>query len=498
MSAGVSRMSKMPEAAYLSADKAELYRTIMRLLYNEKEFFNAQLSTTEILEKIRDRDGFSALSEDELKPALTQLTDWGNLVPMQDPRRVSTIEEYKNKQYRYSLTEYSIKIERMTIELENLFSESNVLSTSSLRNLDNYLSSVRQIIENQNLIEVNEWWKNLQEEFKRLNQNYSDYLHAFYSVNGEKLIRSVEFILHKDKFVDYLRSFIRVLQRYSSIIEKTLQGIDKNILDILLEKVAASELALPRTSTEALDMGNIYDKVKGQWEALYKWFVSDDKAPSVCSMAMEYTNEIIRKLLGNAVMLMQLQNAGISRKQDYRKYMQMFADCKSLDEAHCLSAHVFGVMNIAHYKYNSDRETDSIFVDAADLQPQVFEVKPQTRTYKPRIRSVGFSNNEMKKSERRTAQIERINREQKMLERYISGSSIKLAELENMIVPTELRISLLKWISSANQNKNRTGITDFGRKFRIENTGQNTVLHCEDGDLHMPAYIIEFEEICDE
>ncbi|MCI7766392.1 MAG: DUF2397 domain-containing protein [Oscillospiraceae bacterium] len=294
MPASIKRMNKMSETAYLSADKAELYRTIMRLLYNEKELFNAQLSTTEIFEKVKICDGFSALSTDELKQALTQLTDWGNLVPMQDPRRVSTIEEYKNKQYRYSLTEYSIKIERMTIELENLFSEGNVLSTASLRNLDHYLSDVRRIIENENLIEVNEWWKNLQEEFKRLIQNYSDYLHAFYSVNGEKLIRSVEFILHKDKFVEYLRGFIRVLQRYSGIIEKALIGIEKDVREKLLDKVAASELALPRTSTEALDIRNIADKVKGQWDALYKWFVSDESSPSVCSMAMEYTNEIIK------------------------------------------------------------------------------------------------------------------------------------------------------------------------------------------------------------
>jgi uncharacterized protein (TIGR02677 family) len=491
-------MDKIPETAYLSADKAELYRTITRLLYNEKELFNAQLGTDEILDKVKQCSGFSCLTLDELKPALTQLTDWGNLVPMQDPRRVSTIEEYKNKQYRYSLTECSIKIERMTIELENLFSGGNVLSTSSLKNIDNYLYSTDRMAENDDLNEVNEWWESLQEEFKRLNQNYSDYLHTFYSVKGEKMIRSVEFILHKDKFVEYLRNFIRVLQRYSGLIEKTLLNVKDDVRNKLISKIVESELALPRTDTEALDTRNMSDKIKGQWNALYNWFVTTDSAPSVCSMAMEYTNEIIRKILSNAVMLMQLQNAGISRKQDYRAYMSMFAACDNIDDAHCLSAHVFGVMNAAHYKYNTDRDTDSIFVNASDLQPQIFEVKPQTRVYKPKIRSAGFSANELLKAERRMTQIAKIQREQKMIEEYISDNIINLAELENKVVPTELRVSLLKWISAANQNKSRTGITDFGRKFHIVNTGSNTVLHCEDGELHMPAYIIEFEEITNE
>ena len=52
---------------------------------------------------------------------------------------------------------------------------------------------------------------------------------------------------------------------------------------------------------------------------------------------------------------MQLQNAGISRKQDYRKYMQLFAGCENIDDSHCLSAHVFGVMNVAHILNDSLR-----------------------------------------------------------------------------------------------------------------------------------------------
>lgn len=33
------------------------------------------------------------------------------------------IEEFRNKQFRYQLSEYSVEIERMTIKLENIFVE---------------------------------------------------------------------------------------------------------------------------------------------------------------------------------------------------------------------------------------------------------------------------------------------------------------------------------------------------------------------------------------
>ncbi len=386
MRSNSNRLMKIPETAYLSADKFSLYRTIMRMLYNEKEMFNSQLSTEEILGKVRQNDEFEDITIDELKLALTQLTDWGNLVPMQDPRKAATIEEYKNKMYRYSLSEYSIKIERMTIELENLFSEGNTLSSSLLMRINGYLLDIDKMIAEKDLKKVYEWWNNLQIDFKRINQNYSDYIHAFYSVSGEKMLRSVDFIQHKDKFVDYLRDFIRILQKYSVIIERTLIGISENTRSCLLNKVLQSEVEQPRTNADDFSAETAMEKINSQWIALYNWFVSHESKISTCGMAMEYTDQIIRKILTNAVMIMQLRSSEISRKQNYKQYMKMFAACKeNINEAHCLSAHVFGLINTAHYRYNSARETDSIYENAAGLKPQFFEVQPRTRTYKPRI-----------------------------------------------------------------------------------------------------------------
>ena len=498
MSADSHRLMKISETAYLSADKFSLYRPIMRILYNEKEMFNSQLSTEEILDKVRQYNEFADITIDELKLALNQLTDWGNLVPMQDPRRAATIEEYKNKMYRYSLSEYSIKIERMTIELENLFSEGNTLSSSLLLRIDGYLRDIDKMIEEKDLKKVYEWWNNLQIDFRRINQNYSDYIHAFYSVSGEKMLRSVDFIQHKDKFVDYLRDFIRILQKYSVIIEKTLLGISENTRAQLLYKVLQSEIEQPRTNADDFGAETAREKINGQWSALYNWFVTYDSKISTCGMAMEYTDQIIRKILTNAVMIMQLRSSGISRKQSYKKYMEMFASCKDINEAHCLSAHVFGAMNTAHYRYNSDRETDSIYENAADLKPQFFEVQPRTRTYKPRIKTQGFTDKSMQKAAERTAILEKKKNEQKLIESFIVNGRISVAELENTVVPDVLRISLLRWISDANRNNNMSGTTDFGWKFHLCKGEGKAVLHCTDGDLHMPSYIIEFEEKADE
>ncbi len=493
MEINTSNMDILKEASYLTAQNAHLYRTIMRILYNEKELFNSQLSIDEIYDKLTELQEFKSERIDTIKAAMSQLTIWENVTPMQDPRRVNTIEEYKNKIYKYSLTERSIKIERMTIELENMFSENNTISASLLVRIDDSLCMIEKIILSNNQKDINEWWRNLQEDFKRLDQNFSDYLHSFYSVNGEKMMSSIDFILHKDKFVEYLRDFIHVLQKKSTIIENSLLRINTSIKTELIERVIISELDFPRTTSEPVDKENIEEKINGQWNALYKWFVSENGRESVCNMAMEYTNEIIRRILNNAVMLMQLQNSGISKKQDYSKFMQMFANCSDINEAHCLSSYVFGPMNVLHYKYNSSRATDSIYEEAYNLNPQEFEIKPRTRIYKPKVKTEGFENKLLKKDAKRNERIAEIKREQDMIEGYIKDNRINLSDLSNTIVPVQFRITLLKWIAFANQNKRHTGTTEFGRKFTLIRESGTTILHCEDGELIMPVYIFEFE-----
>lgn len=48
------------------------------------------------------------------------LVEWKNLNTIQDTRKVSSIEEFKNKKFRYQMSKYSVEIERLVLRLENL------------------------------------------------------------------------------------------------------------------------------------------------------------------------------------------------------------------------------------------------------------------------------------------------------------------------------------------------------------------------------------------
>lgn len=63
------------------------------------------------------------------------LTEWKNLNTIQDTRKVASIEEFKNKKFRYQMSEYSVEIERLVIRLENLFVEGASLEPTLLERI---------------------------------------------------------------------------------------------------------------------------------------------------------------------------------------------------------------------------------------------------------------------------------------------------------------------------------------------------------------------------
>ena len=118
------------ETSYLSVPNASQYRTIMRIFYQEYEKMRFQLYKEDVLELLHRNPAYEDYSMEQLKLDLDALIRWKNLTPIQDPGKVYTIADYKNKQYRYVMSEYAVEIERLTVRLENIFVESGNLSTN--------------------------------------------------------------------------------------------------------------------------------------------------------------------------------------------------------------------------------------------------------------------------------------------------------------------------------------------------------------------------------
>ena len=125
----MQRLDAINETSYLSVPNAPIYRKIMRVFYREYEKMHFQLYKEDVYELVKGEEEFAGQSYGmaQLEQDLDALVKWKNLTPIQDPGRVYTIADYKNRQYRYTMSEYAVEIERMTVRLENLFLESGNL-----------------------------------------------------------------------------------------------------------------------------------------------------------------------------------------------------------------------------------------------------------------------------------------------------------------------------------------------------------------------------------
>ena len=486
-------LEPITETSYLSAINAQQYRKIMRIFFLEYEKMHFQLYKEDVLEKMRAEEGYEDYSMDQLKLDLEALVSWKNLTTLQDPRRVYTIADYKNKQFRYTMSEYAVEIERMTVRLENLFVETGSLSTNLFLRLAESLEEAEHM-ENRSSKEINEWWKNLQEDFKRLNQNYQDYLREFYSGKSEKLLKSIEFIVHKDRFISYLKEFIQQLQSHASRIAAILETNSQFVEQQLLHKVVQSELEIPHALSEQSEIREdlIRQNIYGKWFSLKGWFLESEGHPAESVQILEITNDIIRSIIQNAALIVQSQNWGVSRKDDYLKFLQMFSQCEDMEEAHKLSAHVFGVQQIAHFKANGERSTDRISSSVYEEDSMAYFLKPHTRSYKPRKDRSGFYDKSMEKLMQKNAYLQKIEDERILIMKYIHEGILDVSAIQE-VVPQQVRTVLLQWIAQANLNGQKKGRTEYGQEFKLTRRKGTCVLKCEDGDLTMPAYVLEFQ-----
>lgn len=487
--------SPIAEASYLTAQNARQYRAIMRLFFREYEKMHFQLYKEDVLEILHRQEEFAGYTMQQLQQDLDMLVGWKNLMPLQDPRKVYTIADYKNKQFRYTMSEYAVEIERMTVRLETLFLESGNLSTNLFLRIAENLDEA-DVIEKRDGKEINEWWNNLQEDFKRLNQNYQDYLREFYSGRAEKLLKSVEFIVHKDRFIAYLKEFVQELQVHANRIAGVIGRRRKIIENSILEKVVQSELEIPRALTEQETdredrEEHIRDQVYGKWESLKRWFLSENGEECESSKVLAITNDIIRSIIQNAALIIQLQNWGVSRKEDYRHMLKLFLDCESMDEAHRLSAHLFGVQQVEHFRIRDERETDTISQSVYEETASRVLLKPHTRAYKERKDRTGFTDKSLDKLSNRIQYLKQIERERIQMLRYIKDGKLEISRIDET-VPESVRITLLHWITQANLSASFRGRTEDGRVFLLKRKPGSCILKCEDGDLKLPNYILEF------
>ena len=494
MQIGMKLTKPIQEVKYLATENSWRYRPIMRYFYFQYEQLQYWLYKEDVYEELKRHPEFAVYTIDECQQDLETLVQWGNLVPVQDTTKARTVEEFKTKQFRYQLSEYAVEIERMTMTLENLSVEGASLEPGYIERIREAIRRLPAMADAEPKV-AGSWWHGLNADFKSLNQNYQDYIRSFHSLRAEELMKSTAFIAYKDSVIDYLRDFIKGLQTNSYWIEEKLRSFDKQMVEKVLLNVFTYEKAIPRL--EAVGEREIMENIRGRWQSLRRWFLGSEERNSEVVKLFEITNELIRKITRYAARIVEALNSAANRKEEYKKLAELFLACIEVGDCHKLSALAFGVFNSRHFKGELERSTESINNSVFTEPPLMVEIRPRTRRYKEKTAKRPIVNKSVHKERLYREYLEKIHREQAVIQSYIKDDQIDFAALATQPnLPAHVRITLLHWVSRACATAHHQGKTEDGRVFRLLDppNGARCVLQCADGDLEMPAYIIRFEK----
>lgn len=482
---------QISEVKYLTAENVERYRSIIRFFYMEYQGIKYQLYKEEVFEALMSSNFFSDYTLEKCQSDLDALCEWKNLIAFQDTSKVTSIAEYRTKRFRYQLTEYTVEIERMILKLENLQIEGASLEPSLLERIQLQLAGFSEMML-QSDERVHSWWKDLNNDFIRLNQNYQDYIRTLNNHKAEEMMKSHAFLLFKDKLLIYLRTFVKGLQDHGSIVSIHLKHITEDQFEMLIEKVVRHELSIPRV--EQLSSASEIESVfRRRWQNINDWFIGDGYNNEL-DRFFEITNDIIRKITRYAQQIGEMRHRYSNRKQEYLHLAGVFSQCETINEAHCLSAVVFGVSKPFHLHNLKSRQTDDIDSPVFLESATTMEFEPRTRivrkaSIRHQVEDVAFQ-----QQQQRQQIEEQLKTDQKLLMSYLADGVIDCSQLP--VIDSYSRKMLLTWINKALQNQSNRAKTDFGMEYYLDlsQVTQKCIINCEDGVFTMPHYILVFNQ----
>ncbi|CVK21632.1 TIGR02677 family protein [Sporomusa sphaeroides] len=484
------RLKPITEAAYLTAENAWRYRSILRFFYVQHEKLKHYLYPEDIYAYLKQDPYFSEYTEDQLQSDLKQLSDWKNIIPRQETGRVATIEDFKKKKFRYQCTPYTIEMERMVERLLELGQSFGGSLEATL--FDRLLAALRRFAEeagNPDGAQINQAWEDVYSYFRRIVENASDYIAYLKSEKVEERMMNEAFLAYKDAFAEYIRRFILGLQHASYNIETLLKQITPGQFTLAAEKIADYQLSIPRLEEKA-DRPQLIERCQDQWTSLNEWFFGTSGHDSELLSLERETTETIRRITRFAQRLGERQHAVRSRYRDYLYLAAWFDRLEDIRTAHELSAVLFGTAGIRHI-YAEPAESEDMYSLIWDNPPTTVTVKPSVSTYREKLKPGAVVSRTAEKAAARAEYIKEKAQEQALIDRLIDGNRIVIAALGEQA--PFIRKTLLNWIGKCMASSTRTTKTETGRQIRlIRLSDRQITLTCPDGKLTLPDLAIEF------
>jgi uncharacterized protein (TIGR02677 family) len=333
---------------YVTAERAELYRELMRAFIRARERFELHLRPADLLEALREA-GAPLPEEPVLTAALEQLCEWGNLDAHPDTADVATVEDFYRRRFLYQITPAGEAAERAVAHFEQTLGRPGELQAAALDDIRTLLGELEQLAAaaTPDGAKTHRVLDTLCARFEELTVQAQRFMSSLQRAIDLRGLALEQFVQYKHLLISYLERFIFELVAASADITARLERIEAGGVARLLACAAERELA------DVFDRGAEHEeraraRWAGRWSGLRSWFLGRPGHPP--------QSEELRARARSACTALVAALAGIhdrrvqrsDRSADFRTLARWFAQAGSDAQAHRLWRAAFALGPARH------------------------------------------------------------------------------------------------------------------------------------------------------
>jgi len=488
------RLKPIMEISYLNAQNVGRYRCVMRYFYEQHQRLRYWLRPEDVYDGVCQYNLLENYTLEQCQKDLDQLVEWKNLIPRHDGGRSSTIEEYLRKKFRYQMTPYAVEIERMVAGLEDIRGYGGSLEPTLLETIADALVKLKESGGDFPPGEAEHLWNTLFGAFIRLTENASDYIASLQSTRAEELMMTEAFLIYKASLTQYLQNFVQGLQRNAFRIEGLLPLVPVETVRLFFQRVIADRNRMPQIE-ELPSPEELMERLLREWQSLVRWFTGEQGDHSDVAFLEQATKDTIARVVRCALRIQEKQRSGVSRRRELEHLGQWFFSLSSMEEAHRLAAYAFGLYRTRHFHGTDDKDTDAADVSMWQVGPNIRPLRSRSRKRSRDGGTQPIKSNRDQQDQARREYMERLQAETAMFNSLVAQGQVVISQLGP--VSSAMRRQLLHWIGRCLTGQNRQVRTADGIRITLvpPAEGRRAVLHCDDGQLDMPDYMLVFEDL---
>ncbi len=493
--------------AYVTTEKAALYRAIMRVFVESKERFAFHLRPQEILDEVRICALQETPDQTDIDSALEQLCVWGNLEAHPDTTDVSKVEDFYKQRCFFQITNQGEAAQRAFELFQTTAGCRGELRTSALADVRELLQELNQLSKQAepDSGKIHRKLLALRARFEDLSGSAQEFMSTLQRKIDSQVAQTDESISGKQRLIDHLQRFIGELVIAADDIAHTVRGLEMTGLETLLQ-AAAKRSAGDAMEANPEELDRALDQWRSEWRRFRDWFISRPGCPSNSDILRERARACIPALLNVTTSINDRLITRIDRSNDLRVLARWFIEAESEADAHKLWRAVFGMCPARHLSINDatldEHEAQDVPPDTCWLEAPPLKVSVRLRAYGSYSRTGGLNriiDRSVEKEKLAAAMHEEAIRILSAQNRFATGARMRLSELARLETDEfDLLLDLLgETVSTRVLSADTAEIlsSDGSLRVKLEPAGddQTAAIHTPEGIFSGPDHWISVE-----